>query len=362
MPERLKELFFNNESINTFADTIKRFYSQFDKKRFVDLVFDNDWGKRELKEKMRHTTLCLHETLPKPFNEALEILKKAAPYIKGFEAMTLPDYIEVYGIDDWELSLPALGHFTKYASSEFAVRPFLHQDPERVMELMNAWAEDKNAKVRRLASEGCRPRLPWAMALPKFKKDPGLILPILEKLKNDESETVRRSVANNLNDISKDHPQLVLDICEKWYGKNKHTDAVIKHACRTMLKAGDKRALMLFGYGNPASIQLSQLKLDKKELFIGDDLHASFELTIKENKACKVRLEYGVYFMKANGKWSRKVFKIAENTYKPGKHTFSRKHSFMDMSTRQHYPGTHQISIIVNGEELGKTSFELKKG
>jgi 3-methyladenine DNA glycosylase AlkC len=360
MPDRLKELFFTGDSIDTFADTIKRFYPQFDKERFVGLVFGSGWEKKELKEKMRHTTLCLHETLPKSFKEALEILKKAAPYIKGFEAMTLPDYVEVYGLDDWELSLPALGHFTKYASSEFAVRPFLHQDPERVMEYMNAWAEDKNANVRRLASEGCRPRLPWAMALPKFKKDPGLILPILEKLKNDQSETVRRSVANNLNDISKDHPQLVLDICEKWYGHGKHTDAVVKHACRTMLKAGNKRALLLFGYGDPAGIQLNHLKLDKEELFIGDDLHVSFELTIKE-KACKVRLEYGVYFMKANGKWSSKVFKITENTYKPGKHAFSRKHSFMDMSTRKHYPGTHQISIIVNGEELGKTSFELKK-
>ncbi len=361
MPDRLKELFFTSDSINTFADTIKRFYPQFDKERFVGLVFGSGWEKKELKEKMRHTTLCLHETLPKSFKEALDILKKAAPYIKGFEAMTLPDYVEVYGMDDWELSLPALGHFTKYSSSEFAVRPFLHQDPERVMEYMNAWAEDKDANVRRLASEGCRPRLPWAMALPKFKKDPGLILPILEKLKNDQSESVRRSVANNLNDISKDHPQLVLDICEKWYGHGRHTDAVVKHACRTMLKAGNKRALMLFGYGDPAGIQLNHLKLDKEELFIGDDLHVSFELTIKENKACKVRLEYGVYFMKANGKWSGKVFKITENIYKPGKHTFSRKHSFMDMSTRIHYPGTHQISIIVNGEELGKTSFELKK-
>ena len=115
------------------------------------------------------------------------------------------------------------------------------------MAYVSEWAEDKNEKVRRFASEGCRSRLPWAMALPKFKKDPSLIIPILEKLKNDDSEFVRRSVANNLNDISKDHPDLVLDISEKWYGKSEKTDRLIKHACRSMLKAGNKRALLLFG-------------------------------------------------------------------------------------------------------------------
>ena len=188
-----------------------------------------------------------------------------------------------------------------------------------------------------------------------------VILPVLEKLKNDESETVRRSVANNLNDISKDHPQLVLDICERWFGHSKHTDAVIKHACRRMLKAGDKRALMLFGYGDPTGIHLNNLGFDKEELFIGDNLQVSFELTIKENKAYKVRLEYGVYFMKANGKWSRKVFKITENTYAPGRHEFSKKHSFADQSTRKHYPGEHHIAIIVNGEEKSKASFEVKE-
>jgi 3-methyladenine DNA glycosylase AlkC len=92
-------------------------------------------------------------------------------------------------------------------------------------------AEVQNHDVRRLASEGCRPRLPWAMALPQFRKDPSPALPILEKLKNDESDYVRKSVANNLNEISKDHPQLVLDICERWYGQTANTDWLVKHAC-----------------------------------------------------------------------------------------------------------------------------------
>lgn len=363
MPEQIKNLFFTDESIDGIAETIQRFYPGFDKEKFVNMVFDDQMETRELKEKMWHTTLCLHKTLPDSYPEALEILKKAAPFIKGFDALALPDYVEKYGMapEHWDLSLPALGHFTRYSTSEFAVRPFLDRDPERVMAYMATLADDENSWVRRFASEGCRPRLPWAIALPKFKKDPSPVLPILEKLKGDESESVRRSVANNLNDISKDNPDTVLEICEKWYGKNKNTDAVVKHACRTMLKAGNKRALILFGYSDPAKITVENLKIDNDTFTIGDHVHFFFDLIIDESKKSKVRLEYAVYYMKANGKLSKKVFKITENTYAPGTHSFKRKQSFADMSTRKHYPGEHRISIIINGEEKAVTSFQLQR-
>lgn len=361
MPEQLKKIFFTTSSINEMGDTIQRFYPDFDKNKFVKLIFDEGWEAMELKEKMRHTTQCLHKTLPESYEEALEILKKAAPFVKGFEAMSLPDFVELYGMEmeNWDLSLMALGHFTRYASSEFAIRPFLDQDPERTIVYMHTWAEDESPRVRRLASEGCRPRLPWAMALLKFKKDPGPILPILEKLKDDPSEDVRRSVANNLNDISKDNPELALDICEKWYGQSKNTDAIIKHACRTMLKAGNKRALLLFGFCDPTHIKVENFKIDKDMVKIGEDIRFSFDLIIDEKERSKVRLEYVVYFMKANGKLSKKVFQITENEYVPGKHLFKRKHLFVDMSTRKHYPGEHRVSIIINGEEKAVTSLEL---
>jgi len=229
------------------------------------------------------------------------------------------------------------------------------------MAYVSEWAEDKNEKVRRFASEGCRSRLPWAMALPKFKKDSSLIMPILEKLKNDDSEFVRKSVANNLNDISKDHPDLVLDISKKWDGKSEKTDRLIKHACRSMLKAGNKRALLLFGYGDPTEISVKKLKLNDKSVIIGKNLHYSFELLITGEKAQKVRLEYRIDFRKANGKQSGKIFQIAENTYNPENYPFSRKHSFADMSTRKHFEGEHRITIIVNGEEMANRSFEVKR-
>jgi len=359
MPEKLKDMFFTRESINLLADTLKKHYPQFDKTKFIELIFDEKFDSLELKQKMRHTTECMYETLPKSYEDALNILKKAIPHIKGFEAMSFPDYVEMYGMENWDLSLPVLGYLTKYPSSEFAIRPFLDKEPARVMTFMLKWADDEDEKVRRFASEGCRPRLPWTMALPKFKKDPSPILPILEKLKNDESEFVRRSVANNLNDISKDNPEIVLDICEKWIGKTENTDWIVKHACRSMLKAGNKRAMILFGYGDPSNIAVENLKYEKEKINIGDDLLYSFELFINEKENKKVRLEYAVYFMKANGKLSKKVFKITENTYNPGKHSFKRKHCFADMSTRKHYAGEHQISIIVNGVEKTKEPFQL---
>jgi len=360
MADRLKDMFFTNSSINQFADTIKQYYPEFNKNRFLNLVFNDTWNSKELKEKMYHTTFCLHTTLPENYQQTLDILIKIAPFIKGFEAMVLPDYVEQYGLEDWDISLSALAHFTKYSSSEFAIRPFLKKDPTRTMAYMTKLAEDKNEKIRRFASEGCRPRLPWATALPEFKKDPGLILVVLEKLKNDKSELVRRSVANNLNDISKDHPELVLEICEMWYSKTNNTDRIVKHACRSMLKAGNKRALLIFGYADSSKIKIEKIELDKKTVVIGNDLHYSFQLLISTKKASKVRLEYGMDFMKSNGKQSRKIFKITENTFEPGEHSFFRKHSFKDLSTRKHYKGKHCITIIANGDEKANASFLVK--
>jgi 3-methyladenine DNA glycosylase AlkC len=229
------------------------------------------------------------------------------------------------------------------------------------MAYVRVWAEDEDHHVRRLASEGCRPRLPWAMALPAFKKDPSLLLPILEKLKNDESESVRKSVANNLNDISKDHPKWVLDICEQWYGQTRNTDWIVKHACRSMLKAGNRRALLLFGFDDPTHISVENLTLDRETLSIGQDLLFTFELRVNTEEPCQVRLELGVYYVKAKGNLSRKVFHIKEGSFDPGNHPISRKHSFENQSTRKHYAGEHQISIIVNGVEKTKASFELKE-
>jgi 3-methyladenine DNA glycosylase AlkC len=166
MAEKLKDLFLTNSFIDQLADAIQQVHPDFDKEQFTRLVHDGTWESKELKAKMRHVTHCLQKTLPEDYPQALEILTQIAPSFRGFEAMVFPDYVECYGLDHWDLSLPALAFFTKLCSSEFAIRPFLARDPERAMATLRVWAEDEDDNVRRLASEGCRPRLPWAMALP----------------------------------------------------------------------------------------------------------------------------------------------------------------------------------------------------
>ena len=228
------------------------------------------------------------------------------------------------------------------------------------MAQMYAWAKHENEHVRRLASEGCRPALPWAQALPSFKKDPTPVLPILEELKNDPSEWVRRSVANNLNDISKTHPELVVKIAKKWYGQNELLDWVVKHGCRTLLKKGNRDALALFGYSDVTSVDMSNFAFEKTSISIGDDLTFSFSIHAKAQT--KVRLEYAVDYVKAKGKRSRKIFKISEITLKENeKKDYIRKHSFADVSVRKHYPGTHSIALIINGVECESLDFELLK-
>ncbi len=273
--------------------------------------------------------------------------------------MIFPDFVECKGMDYWELSLPALAFFTTLCSSEFAIRPFLAKDPERALQYLYKWAEDENHHLRRLASEGCRPRLPWAMSLPVFKKDPTPLLGILETLKDDPELYVRKSVANNLNDISKDHPDVVLDICESWYGQSTNTDWIVKRACRSMLKKGNTRALVLFGFGDPGHIEVDGLEFDKQSLVIGDELSFSFEIKIIGKEAHRVRLEYGVDYVKTRNKISRKIFQIKEADIEPGSHTISKKHSFKELSTRKHYPGQHTFTIIINGVEKATGTIHL---
>ena len=302
MAEPLKNLFFTRESLKKLSAALKKVYPDFDGESFLVLIYTPEWEGLELKAKMRHATLALGSSLPSNFRQAVEILKKAAPEIRGFEAMCFPDFIEVFGMDDWDVSLPALKHFTRFASSEFAIRPFLDREPERVMALMLECAGDGEENVRRFASEGCRPLLPWAIVLSRFRKDPRPILPVLERLKDDPSEKVRRSVANNLNDISKDHPDVVLDIAERWLGCSEGTDWIVKQACRTLLKSGNTRALRLFGFGDPSHLHIKNLRFSREKVSIGRDIHILFDLHVEEEEACKVRLEYRVDYVRAGGK------------------------------------------------------------
>lgn len=360
MPEKLKDLFFTKSSIESFAHSVRNHFPEFDLELFFSLVYDKTWEELELKAKMRHVTKALFKTLPADYVTSLVILLKASPEIKGFEAMTLPDYVECYGMDHWEESLNALGQFTRYSTSEFAIRPYLDKDPGLTMHYMKLWAQSEHENVRRFASEGCRPRLPWAMVLPRFVKDPSPVLEVLELLKNDESLFVRKSVANNLNDISKDHPELVLDTATSWYGLNDKTNWIVKHGLRTLLKKGNEKSLRLFGFGDPGKLHVKSLSVQPNTLKIGEALEFGFELENLESDPCNVRLEYTIDFVKSSGKTSPKVFQISEKEYEPGAAKIKRKHSFANLSTRKHFAGKHMLTVMVNGKAKSSVAIELK--
>jgi 3-methyladenine DNA glycosylase AlkC len=275
--------------------------------------------------------------------------------------MFFPDFIEVYGLDDFDISAKALEHFTQYSSSEFAVRPFIVKYPKQMLAQHKKWAQHKNHHVRRLASEGIRPRLPWAMALPEFKKDPKPILPILELLKNDESEYVRKSVANCLNDISKDHPDVLLQTVNNWKGNSKVTDWIVKHASRGLLKQGNVDALKTFGLNEQVHAKVTQLKISKNTLKIGDEFSFETSILLLDKTSHDIRVEYNIYFMKSNGKHAPKIFQIGTYLLNPKQEiTIKRKHKFADLTTRKHYTGEHALAIVINGKELTKQAFMLQ--
>ncbi|MFV0394570.1 MAG: DNA alkylation repair protein [Coprobacillaceae bacterium] len=353
----LKDM-FTYDSLKKVALAIRSNYEVFQVEDFLNSVIDDTWDALELKARGRKISTSLRKYLPSDYQSTLFILEKS---VKGFSyAYFFPDFIEAYGQDDWDISINALERNTEYWSSELAIRHFIIKDEKRMMKQMYYWSKHENEHVRRLASEGCRPQLPWGLTIPNLKKDPTPILPILEQLKTDTSLYVRKSVANNINDISKTHPDIVIKMAKEWYGKNEDTNWIVKHGCRTLLKKGNREVLEIFGYNDASSINIDNLKLEKKVISIGEN--NTFTFTISSEKSTKVRLEYGIDYVKTNGKRNRKIFKISEVTLKENeKKNYSRKQSFLDVSTRKHYPGKHSIVLIVNGMERGSLDFDLTK-
>jgi 3-methyladenine DNA glycosylase AlkC len=338
----------------------------FSAEKFINLIFTPAFEQMELKARMKHTAEALHDFMPANYGQSIVLLGGLIASLKahGFwqerlEMMFIPNYIEIYGINDLHASIMGMEVVTQYVSCEFAIRPFLLKYQDEMIRQMMFWSKHSNERVRRLATEGCRPRLPWGLSVPAFKKDPGPIFPILENLKNDPSESVRRSVANNLNDISKDHPDLVIELARKWKGQSRETDAIIKHGCRTLLKQGHAEVLSDYGLNNE-DILLEDFEILTKEVKIGGTLSFRFNITNSGLLNKVIRLEYAVYYMKANGQLTRKVFKISERTYKPGENAkILRNQSFKLITTRKFYIGKHELSIIINGTAFEKAQFVL---
>lgn len=351
----------------TFAKGLKFELPEFDETLFFEKIFDSSWDILELKGRMRHTAIVLHSFFSGDVLSDLESIKRLVPQLQklgvknsNLEYMFLPDYIELYGQEHIESAFETFEEITSFTSCEFAIRPFILKNPDFAIPKMFEWCSHSNEHVRRLASEGCRPRLPWAMALPQLKQNPEPIIPIIEHLLFDESEYVRRSVANNLNDISKDHPELVLQFAQKWMGNNGNTDRLIKHACRTLLKSSYPGIMDQFGLGLRENNINVTMQLAQRQVANEGDLFFEMRLENTSMEVLKLRLEYAMYFLRQNGTWSKKVFKISEReAQKQESIVINKKHSFRYITTRKYYKGVHFLSVIVNGIEFHKSEFEL---
>ncbi|MCW8838291.1 MAG: DNA alkylation repair protein [Thiovulaceae bacterium] len=359
MAKLLKEL-YNKKYIDYLVSNIEKNYKSFNSDSFKKAVFYQEWKALELKQRMRHIASTLGEYLPSEYTKAIDILEKTFKELDSkyaLENMLFQDFVEIYGLDEFDISMRALETFTVGSSSEFAIRRFILKYPKETMFQMQQWAKSENEHVRRLASEGCRPRLPWAVSLPDFKKDPSEVIKILDILKDDESEYVRKSVANNLNDISKDNPDITIHLAKKWVDCSKNRDKLLKHGCRTLLKASDADVLEIFGIKKAKHVTLKEITVQKK-VDMGGELEFGFTINSKKSLGY-LRVEYKIEFLRQNNKYSKKMFKICEGEYMQSSKIIKKRHSFKPISTRMYYEGLHKLHLYINGEVFKSFEFKL---
>lgn len=356
MASLLKDL-FNTTFLQQLAALCRQHSPAFDSEKFLQHTQGPDWERLELKGRVRQVSQALHSSLNLTYADSIRVLLPVSGHFSGLQGFVFADYVEVYGLEDPQISFKALAHFTCFSTAEFAIRPFFLRYPELTLAQMKLWSCSDNLHLRRLASEGARPRLPWGMALKAYKKDPTPLLPILEQLKTDAEPYVQRSVANHLNDISKDHPELVLDIAVQWFGKHSVTDWIIKHALRGLLKQAHPRALALYGLQQlPLQVQL---EMTNAKVSTSEPLHFAIKLSGPQELEAKIRLEYKIGYRKKSGQLNYKVFQLSNTNWTGQNLKFERRQSFVDLTTRKHYPGQHHLQIMLNGHCYAESFFEL---
>lgn len=372
-PNAFKHL-FGKALLERMSKALKKVAPHLDHQAFTALALKLD--PLEMKPRVLVLRDELKRQLPTDYPKALRILLKTAkaPELGGFDFWPFSAYVQAYGLDHPTLSLEALKELTPRFSSEFAVRPFLKQDPTGTLAFLKTCARAPDVHLRRWASEGTRPRLPWGERLHAFIENPTLTLPILELLKFDEELYVRKSVSNHLNDIAKDHPELVVKLLKRWKqeaqrakgtkgAEKKHADQVtwiIHRALRTLIKNGHPGALQLIGVSPGAEIKVSDLKLNQKQFNLGDRLEFKFTIQSTTSKPQKLVIDYIVHFVKANQKTSPKVFKLktfvlSEKTNA----TVTKSHHLKKITTRVFYPGKHLLEIQINGAVLARAPWVL---
>lgn len=367
MPEPFKN-YYGVELAKRLGGEIQAVYPAFDRPAFVAQIA-RQIEPLALKARVAVMSAALHDFLPPDYPAALEVLRQImgpelasehGMFDQGYHLMPIAHFVEVYGLNHYDESIAAIYEITKRFSGEFTIRPYLTQHQERTLDILRHWVADDNPHVRRLVSEGTRTRLPWASRLDVFIENPLPVLDLLAHLKADPSAYVRKSVANNLNDITKDHEALVLARVRDWYASgNEHTRWIIKHALRNLIKQGHPEALNLLGYGNP-QVTLYDLTVTPQTIHLGDSVTLAFSLRSEASQPQQLIIDYVVHHVKANGQTSPKVFKLTTKTLAPGEPLLIQKtHAVKPITTRRYYPGEHRVEIQVNGQIVGAARFTL---
>lgn len=372
MPEgfQLRDV-FNAEVVNEFAASIKSNWSDFDETGFKNAIIPKfpelSYGGRSdlITEKLR-------EFLPEDYPTAIDILLRSLmPELKGdnlsgfgrFIVMPQCAFVSRYGKAHYDVSIQALYEMTKRFTAENDLRTFIELEPERTMAILHKWAQAPNCHVRRLVSEGTRPRLPLGRRLKMFIEDPQPLMSLLDKLIPEPTLLVRRSIANNLNDVAKDNPDIVVETLERWRRKHpgEEMEWLIKHASRTLIKMGHPGALRMLGFSDDAKVRLENFRVFEPNIKVGDYLEFTFDLVSEGTTEQNLAIDFIIYFLKANGKHAPKVFKLSTKTLQPGeKISLKKRHSFKKIGIRPYYAGEHRLAIQINGKESEPVVFELE--
>ena len=351
------------------ARMVTRVDSRFDGPAFIADVSVGYEG-MELMQRAHHMAQCMARYLPSDFQEAADVLVKSLgpvltnPMRNGMAPFVyLPHvfYIARYGLNDVHASLHAQYELTQRFTAEFSIRPFIEKYPVECFNYFERWVHDDSEHVRRLVSEGTRPRLPWAQQLKSLILDPSPSLPLLEQLKDDASDYVRRSVANHLNDIGKDNPEVLLNLASQWMEQaTLMRKRLVRHALRTLIKQGHPAALAVMGFEASDHISVKHVQLSAQQVKLGDTLELLAQLHNQSNHIVPVNVDMIIHFIKANGKTSAKVFKVKAFELAANQSVEVIKRLPMkQQTTRQHYPGCHAVELLVNGVVLKVGGFEL---
>ncbi len=366
----LKDQLFNAEKVAYLAGLFGAADARFDAAGFERDVMA-EMLPLELKARMLLIARVLGAYLPADFEDAVGVIERALPPeldlsktdddFGDFIFGPLGEYVAAHGMEHFDVSMRVMKAITKRFSTEFAIRPFLNAEPERVLAVLGHWAQDENYHVRRLVSEGTRPKLPWGMKIGLAVTD---ALPLLDVLYSDPTRYVTRSVANHLNDIAKTDAGLVVDTLERWQKEGrqapKEMNWMIRHALRTLIKAGDPRAMALLGYVPDPAIEVGEIVLGSEHVLFGDVL--PFDVEVRASGAAKLLVDYIVGFVKADGSRKGKVFKLKQVELAAGERVVvSKRHRFKaDATTFRLYPGRTTIAVQINGVVRAEAAFDLR--